>query len=179
SRPPRRAPDARLMRGLLLLLVVGAIVVLLLTRAEPLAPTVALETPVDFVGRATSLRVVARDRGTGLAWVQVRVVPGGGEPVVLARQTFPPGTRWLGLQGGTHEATLTPKVDATAAHLTEGPATPPATCGRSCSAPTSVPAASPRRAFPSPTTSSRARCRSCCTRTVSTSPGISSPAISG
>ena len=110
------------MRRLLVLVVVLAAGGLLLTRAEPFAPTVSLETPIDFVGRATPVKVTARDRGTGLAEVQVRLVPGTGDAVVLATRNFPPGTGWLGL-GGVHEATLAATLDAAAAHVPEGPAT--------------------------------------------------------
>jgi murein DD-endopeptidase MepM/ murein hydrolase activator NlpD len=108
------------MRLVLALLLVAGVLALLLTRAEPFAPTVSLETPVDVVGRATPLRLVAHDRGTGLAHVEVRLVPAGGAPVVVATESFPAGG-WLG--GGVHEATLTPTVDAAAAHVPEGQAT--------------------------------------------------------
>ena len=107
------------MRTILLLLIAAG--VLLATRAEPLAPTAALEAPVDVVGRATTIHVLGRDRGTGLAEIELRLVPaGGGAPTVLARQEYP-ATSWFG--SGIHEAVLATTVDAGAAHLPEGPAT--------------------------------------------------------
>ncbi|MGH7893887.1 MAG: M23 family metallopeptidase [Candidatus Binatia bacterium] len=107
------------MRLLALLLVVVA--GLLFTVAEPLGPRVELSTPPDVVGAATPLRLVARDRGTGLAAVAVRVVPQGAtEPVILARQDFP-ATSWYG--SGVHEATLAPVLDVAKSRLPEGPAT--------------------------------------------------------
>jgi murein DD-endopeptidase MepM/ murein hydrolase activator NlpD len=111
------------MRRLLFLLVllIVAAAVLLLTRAEPFAPSAALETPVDVIGRATPLRVVAHDRGTGLARVEVRLVGEAGAPAVLASESYPAPTGLFG--GGVHEAVLTPTVDAAAAHVPEGRAT--------------------------------------------------------
>ena len=105
------------MRRFAVVLVLAALVALLLTRAEPLAPSVTLETPVDFVGRATPVRIVARDRGSGLAHVEVRLVPEGGQPVVVASEDYPRRS-WLG--SGVHEAVLAPTLDAGAAHVREG-----------------------------------------------------------
>jgi murein DD-endopeptidase MepM/ murein hydrolase activator NlpD len=102
--------------GLLAIIVIG----LLVTVAEPLAPSVDLAAPPAVVGAATPLTLVARDRGTGLAAVEVRVVPQGAEPVVVARQEYP-RTSWYG--SGVHEATLTPVLDVAKSHLPEGPAT--------------------------------------------------------
>jgi murein DD-endopeptidase MepM/ murein hydrolase activator NlpD len=103
------------------LAVLAATAALLATRAEPLAPTVELAKPVDVVGRATPLSVVARDRGTGLAHVEIRLVPSdGGAGTVVAAKDFP-RTSWLG--SGVYEVTLDPTVDAAAAKLAEGPAT--------------------------------------------------------
>src|SRR5207302_223114 len=80
----------RLMRRFLLIALLAIAIALLVTRAEPLAPTVVLETPVDVVGRATPLVVVARDRGTGLAHVEVRLAAGaGGAPAGVASEDFP------------------------------------------------------------------------------------------
>jgi murein DD-endopeptidase MepM/ murein hydrolase activator NlpD len=110
------------MRGLVVALVVLVVAGVLWTRAEPFAPTVELDPPIDVVGRATPVALVARDRGTGLARVEVRLVPSSGEPAVVATESFPPGGGWLGL-GGVHEAKLNPTLDAAAAHLAEGPAT--------------------------------------------------------
>ena len=74
------------MRRLLAVLVLAALVALLVTRAEPFAPSATFETPVDFVGRATPVKIVAHDRGSGLAHVELRLVPEGGPPVVVASQ---------------------------------------------------------------------------------------------
>jgi murein DD-endopeptidase MepM/ murein hydrolase activator NlpD len=109
------------MRGRLVLLLLAAIAALLATRAEPVGPRATLETPIDVIGRATPLRVVASDRGTGLARVEVRLVPATGPPVVVASETYPPegvGGVWA---VDTRPLSLT--LDAAAAHLPEGPAT--------------------------------------------------------
>jgi murein DD-endopeptidase MepM/ murein hydrolase activator NlpD len=112
------------MRRLLVLAALVAAAALLLTRAEPFAPTVTLETPVEVVGRATPLRLVARDRGTGLARVEVRLVAPGGVPVVVASEAYPPApAAWIRGGSGVHEAVLTPTLDAAAARLPEGAAT--------------------------------------------------------
>ena len=110
------------MRRLLVLVVVAVAAALLLTRAEPFRPTVTLETPIDFVGRATPVKITAHDRGTGLAEVEIRLVPNAGEAVVLSHQSFPPGSGWLGF-GGVHEADVAATLDAATAHVPEGPAT--------------------------------------------------------
>src|SRR5207253_697090 len=86
--------DVRLL-GPLAVLVLAALVALFVTRAEPFAPSATLETPVDFVGRATPVRIVAHDRGSGLAHVELRLVPEGGPPVVVASQDYPRRS-WLG-----------------------------------------------------------------------------------
>jgi murein DD-endopeptidase MepM/ murein hydrolase activator NlpD len=107
------------MRGLVVVLLV--IVALLVTVAEPLGPQVELVTPVTVVGAATPLRVVARDRGTGLATVEARLVsPQLAEPLVVAHEDYP-RTSWYG--SGVHEATLTPVLEAAKNHVPEGPAT--------------------------------------------------------
>jgi murein DD-endopeptidase MepM/ murein hydrolase activator NlpD len=108
------------MRRLLLLIIVVGTIGLLLTRAEPFAPSAVLDTPVDTIGRATPLKVTARDRGTGLAYVALRLVPATGDPLVLAEERYP-RTSWRG--SGVHEAVLTPTVDAGTTRITEGPAT--------------------------------------------------------
>ncbi len=98
------------MRRLLLLVGAVALAVLAVTCAEPLAPTATLEGVGDAVGRGTAMRVTAADRGSGLAQVEVRLVPGDGSaPLVLARQDFP---RTGPLGSGVHEATLTPTLGA-------------------------------------------------------------------
>jgi murein DD-endopeptidase MepM/ murein hydrolase activator NlpD len=98
------------MRALLIGLVVLALVALVATFSEPLAPTARVDGLGTALGRGTPLRVTATDRGSGLARVEVRLVPGdGSEPLVLARQEFPR----TGLFGsGVHEATLTPTLGA-------------------------------------------------------------------
>ncbi len=107
------------MWRLLLLLVVAGLGVIALY-AEPFAPTVTLETPVDTVGRGTTLRVVARDRGSGLAHIELRLVPEGSAPVVVAEEHFPRRS-WRG--SGVHETTITPTLDLSAAKVPEGRAT--------------------------------------------------------
>jgi murein DD-endopeptidase MepM/ murein hydrolase activator NlpD len=109
------------MRAVLVLLVLAGLAAVLLTRAEPFAPTAALETPVGVIGRATPVKVVAHDRGTGLARVELRLVPEGGAPVVLASESWPsrPGD-WVFGGSGVHDATLERTVDAAAAQVAEG-----------------------------------------------------------
>jgi murein DD-endopeptidase MepM/ murein hydrolase activator NlpD len=98
------------MRALVALFVVFALATLVATRAEPLAPTVTVEGIPDTVGRGTPMRVTAKDRGSGLAHVEVRLVPGdGSDGLVLARQDFP-RTGWLG--SGVYETTLAPTLGA-------------------------------------------------------------------
>ena len=98
------------MRALLLGLVALALVAVVALFAEPLAPTATLEGLGPALGRGTPLRVMVADRGSGLAHVEVRLVPGDGStPLVLARQDFP-RTSLLG--SGVHEATLTPTLGA-------------------------------------------------------------------
>src|SRR5947207_1793947 len=59
------------MRRLLAVVIFAALVALLVTRAEPFAPSVSLETPVDFLGRATPVTIVARVRGSECAVYRV------------------------------------------------------------------------------------------------------------
>jgi murein DD-endopeptidase MepM/ murein hydrolase activator NlpD len=107
------------MRGFVVLVILA--LALLVTVAEPLGPQVELATPVSVVGAATPLRVIARDRGTGLAMVEIRVAsPQLPEAVVLAHEEYP-RTSWYG--SGVHEVELTPVIDAAKAHIPEGPAT--------------------------------------------------------
>ena len=108
------------MKILLLLLALAGVVGLVATRAEPFAPEAMLEPSVDLLGRATPLRVVARDRGSGLRRVEIRLVAPGAEPVLVASEDFPRRS-WWGSE--VHEAVLTPTVDANAAHVPEGSAT--------------------------------------------------------
>lgn len=107
------------MRALFALLVVLGLAALLLTRAEPLGPKVAFDAPPAALGRTAPIRVTASDRGSGLARVELRLVPtGGGTPIVLAAEDFP-RLSWTG--SGVHEATLDATLDQ--ASLPEGPAT--------------------------------------------------------
>ena len=102
-------------------LAVGIAIVVL--RAEPFVPTVTLEAPLDTIGRATALRVAAHDRGSGLARIEVRLVPGGGgNPAVVASAVYP-ALHWGWSRSGVNDAVLTATVDAAAAGLPEGPAT--------------------------------------------------------
>jgi murein DD-endopeptidase MepM/ murein hydrolase activator NlpD len=107
------------MRALVVLLVVlGG---LLVTVAEPLGPQVEVTTPPGVVGAATPLRLVARDRGTGLKSVEVRLAAAAlPEPIVVAREDYARQS-WRG--SGVHEVVLTPVLDAAKSRLPEGPAT--------------------------------------------------------
>lgn len=107
--------------GVVALAVIGA----LLTRAEPFAPTVAFDAPARTIGRATPLTVVAHDRGSGLAHVEVRIVPAAGDTAFVVDQRDFPRTSWRG--SGVDETTLTSVIDAAAIKLPEGPATIEAT----------------------------------------------------
>jgi murein DD-endopeptidase MepM/ murein hydrolase activator NlpD len=109
------------MRRLLWVFLLGSALALLLTRAEPFGPTVALEAPRDAVGRTLALDVAARDRGTGLAQVEIRLVLPAGPALTVARRSFPSrGLSWPWL---VHEEPLTFAVDLVAARVPEGPAT--------------------------------------------------------
>ena len=105
----------------LLIVLFLAAVALLVTVAEPLGPQVELASPLAIVGAATPLRVVVRDRGTGLAMIEVRLASDRlPEPVVVAHAEFP-RTSWYG--SGIHATEITPTLDAAKSHLPEGPAT--------------------------------------------------------
>jgi len=108
------------MRILLLGVVFLAAAALAILFVEPFAPTARLEGVGATIGRGTQMRVTAADRGSGLARVEVRLVPSDGSaPQVLARQEFPRA----GLLGsGVHEATLSPTLGATVP-VPEGKAT--------------------------------------------------------
>jgi murein DD-endopeptidase MepM/ murein hydrolase activator NlpD len=108
------------MRRLIVLALVLVVVGLLLTRAEPFGPTVTLEQPVDVVGRSTQLRLVLRDRGSGLAGYEVRIVPPSGTPSVITSEQFP-RTSFTG--SGVNEKVVSSYIDAVPAGLPEGPAT--------------------------------------------------------
>jgi len=98
------------MRALLIGLVLVAAVVLGAMFLEPFAPTVSVDGLGETIGRGTQLHVTARDRGSGLSHVEVRLTPAdGGEPLVLARQDFP-RTSWF--WDGVHESTLAPSLGA-------------------------------------------------------------------
>jgi murein DD-endopeptidase MepM/ murein hydrolase activator NlpD len=112
------------MRRLLLLLVVVGVIGLALTRAEPFRPTATIETPVQVVGRATPIRIVAHDRGTGLAHIDVRLIPANGTPAIVATANYPAlPAHWLRGGSGVHDATVEATIDAAAAGIPEGPGT--------------------------------------------------------
>ena len=134
SPPPSISPPAGFRRGTArrrsafpLWIVLGVValggILLLVLRAEPFAPTATLETPIDTVGHATAIRVAAHDRGSGLARVEVRLVPGGGgNPAIVASAVYP-AIHWGWSRSGVNDTVLTTTVDAAAAGLPEGPAT--------------------------------------------------------
>ena len=105
------------MRALAALLVL-VFLVFAAWRSEPFRPTVVLETPVAAVGRATPIRVTAEDRGQGLRRVEIVIATADGEHVVAAEDF--PARGWRG--SGVHSAVVEAMVDASAAHLPEGPA---------------------------------------------------------
>ena len=105
------------MRSIVIVLIV--VIALLVTVAEPLGPQVELATTPSVVGAATPLRMVARDRGTGLASVEVRLVSDRlPEPIVVLHEDYPRQSWWRG--SGVHEVVLTPVLDATKSHVPEG-----------------------------------------------------------
>jgi len=107
------------MRGVLLGLVLALVAAALFTVAEPIAPQATVANAPTVVGRDVPLEIVARDRGTGLASVEVRLVPEGAtEGIVIVRQDFP-RTSWLG--SGVHETTLLAGI-APQVSVPEGPA---------------------------------------------------------
>ncbi|MCW5893507.1 MAG: M23 family metallopeptidase [bacterium] len=107
------------MRALFLALVALGLATLLFTRAEPLGPKAVFDALPTAIGRTAPVRMTASDRGSGLARVELRLVPqNGAAPVVLAEQDFP-RLSWIG--SGVHEATLEATLDQ--ATLPEGPAT--------------------------------------------------------
>jgi len=100
------------------LLMFGVAVALLFSSAEPMSPTAAMNAPVTVVSRTTPISVKVRDRGTGLAKVEVRLVSPNGSGVVIASQSFPkrsPGWPWL-----VQEEVLDTTVEAAGTHLFEG-----------------------------------------------------------
>jgi murein DD-endopeptidase MepM/ murein hydrolase activator NlpD len=105
------------MRWIVVVMVVMVIGSLGLV-AEPFAPHAALEAP-DVIGRDTVLRASASDRGTGLARLELRLVPqnaSGG--FLLASETFPRRSlRGSGVHAAALEASARP-----AGALAEGPA---------------------------------------------------------
>src|SRR5262249_18214789 len=83
-------PRSSIPWWLVLVVIPTGGIAMLVPRAEPSAPTASLETPIDTLGRATTLRVAAHDRGSGLARIEVRLVPaGGGNPAVVASAVYP------------------------------------------------------------------------------------------
>jgi murein DD-endopeptidase MepM/ murein hydrolase activator NlpD len=107
------------MRAFFYALVVLGLAALLFTRAEPLGPKAAFEAPPAAVGRTAPIKVTLTDRGSGLAHVELRLVPQDGTaPIVLAAQDYP-RLSWAG--SGVHAATIEATLDR--ATLPEGPAT--------------------------------------------------------
>lgn len=107
------------MRAAVALLLALALVALLLTWAEPLGPSAEIAQAPTVVGDGTVVTAVARDRGTGLAWVEVRLVPEGAETgFTIAHQDFPKAT-WLG--SSVHDATVGARLADTPG-IPEGPA---------------------------------------------------------
>ena len=76
----------RWMVLLLLVVILGSIGLV----AEPFAPVATLHSPPDVIGRDTVLRASATDRGTGLAHLELRLVPQNATSgFVLASEDFP------------------------------------------------------------------------------------------
>jgi murein DD-endopeptidase MepM/ murein hydrolase activator NlpD len=109
------------MRAATVLVVLAALAVLVLTLAEPFGPQATLDLAGEAVGRATPVTVRARDRGTGLAHVELRLIPATGAPAVVAAEDFP--RRSLGWPWTVDEQTVQVTLDAATAHVPEGPAT--------------------------------------------------------
>jgi len=88
--------------------------------AEPFAPVATLDAPPSVIGRDTVVHASARDRGTGLAWLELRLVPQNATAgFVLATAEFPRRSfRGSGVGEAAIEGTA---KDAGA--LAEGPAT--------------------------------------------------------
>src|SRR4029079_10383149 len=77
--------------------------------------------PVPGGGAATPIKVVATDRGTGLATLDVRIAsPGVPEPIVVAHEEHPKTSRY---GSGVHTMEIAPVLDAVKQHIPEGPAT--------------------------------------------------------
>jgi len=107
------------MRWMVLLLLVVILGSLGLV-AEPFAPVATLHTPPDVIGRDTVLRASATDRGTGLAHLELRLVPQNATSgFVLASEDFP---RRSFRGSGVGEASIEGTAKAAGA-LAEGPAT--------------------------------------------------------
>ena len=82
------------MRRALIGLGLIAVGILVAAFAEPLAPRVELTGVTDTIGRGTPMRVVASDRGSGLAEVQLAGPPAGARQVWSGLASLP---RWIGL----------------------------------------------------------------------------------
>jgi murein DD-endopeptidase MepM/ murein hydrolase activator NlpD len=94
------------MRRFLILVALAAVA--LLTVAEPWRPTATIDVPSPVVGAGTPVPVTVRDRGRGLASIDVRLVAGDGTATLLAHEDLP-ATSWWG--SGVHERTLPVRVD--------------------------------------------------------------------
>ena len=100
---------------LLLVVVLGSLGLV----AEPFAPEATIDGAPRVIGRDTILRANARDRGTGLARVELRLVPQNATAgFVLATEEFP---RQSFRGSGVSEAAIEGTAKAAGA-LAEGPA---------------------------------------------------------
>ena len=101
---------------LLLVVILGSLGLV----AEPFAPVATLHSPPDVIGRDTVLHASATDRGTGLARLELRLVPQNATSgFVLASEDFP---RRSFRGSGVGEASIEGTAKAVGT-LAEGPAT--------------------------------------------------------
>ena len=107
------------MRWIVMLLLVVVLGTLGLV-AEPFAPVASLDVAPDVIGRDTVVHASARDRGTGLARLELRLVPQNATSgFVLASAEFP---RRSFRGSGVGEAAIEGTAKSAGA-LAEGPAT--------------------------------------------------------
>jgi len=104
------------MRRLIVLTLL--IVTALLTVAEPLRPTASIDLHTSVVGAGTGIPITVRDRGRGLASIEVRLVGADGATTLLAHEDFPASSWW---GSGVHERPLAARVDV--AGVRDGAAT--------------------------------------------------------
>jgi murein DD-endopeptidase MepM/ murein hydrolase activator NlpD len=91
-----------------LLLLAALVAAALLTVAEPWRPTATIDLAAPVVGAGTPVSVTVRDRGRGLASLDVRLVAADGTETLLAHEDVP-AVSWWG--SGVHERTLPVRVD--------------------------------------------------------------------